>query len=116
MHTAVDPDDFLNEFMGRTMPIYDEVGNRCLTDCDFGQELGNEENDVPLYDQYNRGLALTQQERPRTNLALEGNECSVSQRPGLTGYIPSVEEGIEMGANPLPKGAVLVNMRPGKKR
>jgi hypothetical protein len=76
------PDDFLQKFITSD----DEVRNRMLSCCDFGVPLGNQENDVPLYDQYNRGLALCQDDKPRTNLALEGT------RAGLTGFIPSMEE------------------------
>lgn len=114
MHNAVDAHDFLDGFMQRGIRIDDEVSRRELTACDFGGELDNEENDVSLYDQYNRGLAVTQVDRPRQNLALEGNQCPTSPmsntRPGLTGYIPSVEEGMEVGAAPLPKGAVVLDL------
>ena len=110
MHNAIGAHDFLDGFMHSG----DEVNRRALTACDFGEQLDNEENDVPLYDQYNRGLALTQADRPRQNLALEGNQCPTSPmsntRPGLTGYIPSVEEGMEVGAAPLPKGAVVLDL------
>jgi hypothetical protein len=88
-------DAFLDGFMETN----DEVKKRMLCLSDFGQELGNEENDVPLYDQYNRGLALTQQSRPRINLSIDPTE----QRCGLTGYIPSMEQGMMMGAQPKPK-------------
>ena len=115
MHNAINADDFLGEFMRRSIPNPDEVGGRQLNECDFGAELDNEENDVPLYDQYNRGLVATQEGRPRLNLALEGNQCppnmqQETSRPGLTGYIPSVEEGMEVGAVPLAKGAVLLDL------
>lgn len=94
MHSAA---GFLDSF------ITDELKCRCLDEEDFGQPLANSENDVPLYDQYNRGLALTEQGLERTNLALEGGE----KRPGLTGYIPSAEDGLMMGASPKPKALVL---------
>lgn len=81
--------------------VQDEVKCRCLTEEMFGAPLDNEENDVPLYDQYNRGLVACQQDRPRKNLELEG------ARPGMTGYIPSMEQGMEMGASPRPKALVL---------
>jgi len=68
---------------------------------DFGQPLANEENDVPLYDMYNRGLTLCEQGLERNQLNLEG------ARPGMTGYIPSMEEGLAMGASPKPKALVL---------
>jgi len=110
MHNAINAHDFLDGFMHSG----DEVNRRTLTACDFGEQLDNEENDVPLYDQYNRGLAATQADRPRQNLALEGNQCPTSPmpntRPGVTGYIPSVEEGIKAGAAPLPKGAVVLDL------
>ena len=64
------PDDFLQKFITSD----DEVRNRMLSCCDFGVPLGNQENDVPLYDQYNRGLALCQDDKPRTNLSLEGTQ------------------------------------------
>jgi hypothetical protein len=94
MHSAA---GFLDSF------VQNEVKCRCLDEGDFGQPLANEENDVPLYDQYNRGLVLGEQGLERTNLALEGGE----ERPGLTGYIPSAEEGFEMGASPKPKALIL---------
>jgi hypothetical protein len=94
MHSAA---GFLDSF------VQDELNCRCLTEEDFGAPLANENNDVPLYDQYNRGLVLSEQGLERTNLALEGGE----KRPGLTGYIPSAEEGLEMGASPKPKALIL---------
>ena len=94
MHPTDVSHTFLDEFIGNN----DEVKKRCLSSLDFGGELGNENNDVPLYDQYNRGLALTQEGRERTNLQIEGGE-----RCGLTGYIPSAEEGMMMGASPKPQ-------------
>lgn len=81
--------------------VQDEVKCRCLTEEMFGAPLDNEENDVPLYDQYNRGLVACQQDRPRQSLELEG------ARPGMTGYIPSMEQGLEVGASPKPKALVL---------
>tara|TARA_R100000005_G_C4994703_1_gene201657 strand:- start:251 stop:601 length:351 start_codon:yes stop_codon:yes gene_type:complete len=83
--------------------VQDELLCRCLNEDAFGQPIANEENDVPLYDQYNRGLALCEQGLDRTNLALEGNQ----KRPGLTGYIPSMEDAVGMGALPQPKTLVL---------
>jgi hypothetical protein len=94
MHSAA---GFLDSF------VQNEVKCRCLDEGDFGQPLSNENNDVPLYDQYNRGLVLSEQGLERTNLALEGGE----KRPGLTGYIPSAEEGLEMGSSPKPKALIL---------
>jgi len=91
------PAAFLDAF------VQDEVKCRCLDEGDFGQPIANQENDVPLYDQFNRGLTLTEQGLERTNLALEGNQ----ERPGLTGYIPSAEEGLVMGASPKPKALIM---------
>lgn len=83
--------------------VQDEVKCRCLDqEEDFGQPLANEENDVPLYDMYNRGLAACEQGMERNPLNIEGMD-----RPGLTGYIPSAEEGMAMGASPKPKALVL---------
>lgn len=98
MHAAMGPDAFLDNFIVDN----DEVKKRCLNITDFGQELGNENNDVPLQDLYNRGLVLTQQGNERQNLQLEGG-----QRCGLTGYIPSAEEGLMMGAKPKPRGLIM---------
>jgi hypothetical protein len=81
--------------------IQDEVKCRCLSEEDFGAPLDNEANDVPLMDMYNRGLVACQQGRERNPLNLEG------QRPGTTGYIPSMEEGLQMGASPKPRALVL---------
>jgi hypothetical protein len=92
MHSAA---GFLDSF------VQDELKCRCLTEEDFGQPLANEENDVPLYDMYNRGLTLCEQGLERNPLNLEG------ARPGMTGYIPSMEEGLAMGASPKPKTLVL---------
>lgn len=74
---------FLNDF------VKDEVKCRGLSVEDFGAEIDNEKNDIPLYDMYNRGLAACEEGMERKNLQLEG------KRPGLTGYIPSMEEGME---------------------
>jgi hypothetical protein len=102
MHSAA---GFLDSF------VQDELDCRCLTEEDFGAPLSNETNDVPLYDQYNRGLVLGEQGFERTNLALEGGE----KRPGLTGYIPSTEEGLGMGASPRPKALILNLGKPDEK-
>jgi len=97
MKTDLFLDGYLNE-------NGDELTRRALSICDFGQPLDNEENDVPLYDQYNTGLALTEQGRERINLALEGNQCPMkASRPGVTGIIPSMEQGVLMGAMPMPR-------------
>jgi len=101
MHSAA---GFLDNF------ITDEIKCRCLDEEDFGAPLENTENDVPLYDHFNRGLVLPEQGRERINLALEGNQ----ERPGLTGYIPSAEEGLAMGASPKPKTLILELGEPGE--
>jgi hypothetical protein len=98
MHSANIPDAFLDSFIGSN----DEVKKRCLSPLDFDGELDNEMNDVPLQDMFNRGLVLTQQGRERQNLQLEGGE-----RCGLTGYIPSAEQGLMMGASPKPQGILM---------
>ena len=48
---------FLNDFMGTN----DTLKERMLTLDSFGQPLANATNDVPVYDQYNTGLAVTQE-------------------------------------------------------
>jgi hypothetical protein len=83
--------------------VKDEVKCRCLTEEDFGQPIDNSENDVPLYDMYNRGLVATQQGLERNPLNIEG----MDQRSGLTGYIPSAEEALSMGGKPKPKALVM---------
>ena len=100
MHGAA---GFLDSF------VQDEVKCRCLSEEDFGGPLDNEENDVPLYDMYNRGLAACEQGMERTNLGLEGNPALQSQRPGMTGYIPSMEEALEQypGSSPKPKALMI---------
>lgn len=92
MHAAA---GFLDSF------VQDELKCRCLTPDDFGAEIDNDTNDVPLYDLYNRGLTACQQGLERNPLHLEGN------RPGTTGYIPSMEEALQQGASPRPKELVL---------
>lgn len=98
MHATSSMADFLDNFIVNN----DEVKNRCLSLMDFGEPLDNEKHDVPLQDLYNRGLVLTQEGRERQNLQIEGAE-----RCGLTGYIPSMEQGMAMGASPKPKALVL---------
>jgi hypothetical protein len=78
--------------------VEDEVKCRMVSEMDFGQPLDNEKNDVPLYDNQNKGLAVCEQGMERKNLGTEPQG-----RPGLTGYIPSMEEGLEAGAAPKPK-------------
>jgi hypothetical protein len=68
--------------------VQDEVMCRCLDEEDFGQPLDNDENDVPLY-----GM----------------------KRPGVTGLIPSMEEGLAMGASPKPRSLVLELEEPDEK-
>ena len=85
--------DFLSSFIEDN----DELKTRLATISDFGQELDNQNNDVPVYDQFNRGIAVTQESRPRTNLSIDPGEL---QRCGVTGTIPSAEQGIAMGAMP----------------
>jgi hypothetical protein len=93
MHSSADYRDGLGQ------NIIDEVMCRCLNQATFGTQLDNEENDVPLYDQYNRGLTLCEDGIPRRSLEIEG------ARPGMTGFIPSMEEAMEMypASSPRPK-------------
>jgi len=88
--------DFLSSFIANN----DELKGRLATVNDFGQELDNENNDVPVYDQFNRGIAVTQESRPRMNLAIDPE---AQPRCGVTGTIPSAEQGIAMGARPQPR-------------
>lgn len=92
MHGAT---GFLDSF------VEDEIDCRCLSEKAFGGPIDNAENDVPLYDMYNRGLVACQEGLERNPLTLEGG------RPGLTGYIPSMEHGIQMGASPNSKSLLL---------
>ena len=88
---------FLDEFMGNN----DTLKERMLTPDSFGQPLDNEANDVPLYDQYNTGLAATQQNMSdRINLSIDPR---AQPRCGVTGTIPSAEDGMMHGAEPQPR-------------
>ena len=93
--------DFLSAFMEGN----DELKERMTTLDTFGQPLDNEANDVPLYDEYNRGLTLTQQDMSdRVNLSVDPR---AEPRCGLTGIIPSAETGIMHGAEPQPRQLVV---------
>jgi len=86
---------FLGDF------VKDELDCAYIDAEDFGCHIGNENNDVPLYDQYNRGLTACETGMDRRNLALEANKRDKSQRAGLTGYIPSMEESDQyLGSSP----------------
>jgi hypothetical protein len=86
---------FLGDF------VKDELDCAYLDIQDFGAPIDNENNDVPLYDQYNRGLTACETGMDRRNLTLEGEKRDKSQRAGLTGYIPSMEEsGQFLGSSP----------------
>ena len=92
---------FLNQFMGTN----DTLKERMLTLDTFGQPLDNEANDVPLYDEYNTGLAATQQNMSdRINLSIDPR---AQPRCGVTGMIPSAETGILQGAEPQPRQLVV---------
>lgn len=92
---------FLNEFMGNN----DTLKSRLATIDTFGQPLDNEHHDVPVYDQYNTGLAVTQQNMSdRVNLAVDPR---VQPRCGVTGTIPSAEEGMMHGAQPQPRQLIV---------
>ena len=71
---------FLGDF------VKDEMNCRVLSLEDFGAPIDNENNDLPLYDMYNRGLAVCQKGMESQNLG---------RRPGMTGYIPSMEEAVK---------------------
>lgn len=82
--------------------VKDEVDCHYVDLHDFGAPISNENNDVPLYDQYNRGLSACETGMDRKNLALEGNKRDKSKRSGLTGYIPSMEQaGQYRGTSPM---------------
>jgi len=94
---------FLNEFMGNN----DTLKTRMATLDTFGQPLANANNDVPVYDEYNTGLAITQDNMSdRVNLAVDPR---AQPRCGVTGMIPSAEEGMMHGATPQPR-QLLVDM------
>ena len=95
-------DGFLSAFMEEN----DELRQRMIDMNDVGQPLDNEANDVPMYDQYNTGLAVTQNDMPRANLAIDPR---AQPRCGVTGTIPSAEEGMMQGAMPQPR-QLLVDM------
>ena len=92
---------FLNQFMSTN----DTLKERMVTLDSFGQPLDNEANDVPLYDEYNTGLAATQQNMSdRINLSIDPR---AQPRCGVTGMIPSAETGILHGAEPQPRQLVV---------
>ena len=92
-------------FLSNFIETNDELKERMLTMDSFGQPMDNVANDVPLYDEYNRGLALTQQNMSdRTNLSIDPR---AQPRCGLTGMIPSAEEGMMHGAEPQPRQLVV---------
>ena len=66
---------FLTEFMG------DRYSKRCVNDMEFGQEVDNITNDVPLYNQYNNGLTAGMQGYEREYLNLEGNQANLNANP-----------------------------------
>tara|TARA_B100000427_G_scaffold327710_1_gene339082 strand:+ start:2686 stop:3054 length:369 start_codon:yes stop_codon:yes gene_type:complete len=87
-----------SKFLGS---FIDELDCPSLSIEDFGQPISNENNDVPLYDQYNRGLVACETGMGRENLAIEANKRDKTQRIGLTGYIPAMEEaGQYPGSSP----------------
>ena len=87
-----------SKFLGS---FIDELDCPSLSIEDFGQPISNENNDVPLYDQYNRGLVACESGMGRENLAIEANKRDKTQRVGLTGYIPSMEQaGQYPGSSP----------------
>ena len=92
--------NFLSDFIETN----DELRERLATLDTFGQPLDNVANDVPVYDQYNRGLAITQNDMPRDNLSIDPR---AQPRCGVTGMIPSAEEGIMQGAEPQPRQLVV---------
>ena len=92
--------NFLGDF------VKDEMKCRVLSVEDFGAPIDNEKNDVPLYDMYNRGLAACENGM---------NIMHLGQRPGLTGYIPSMEDGVKQGASVKPKTLLMVLDSPNSK-
>ena len=87
-----------SKFLGS---FIDELDCPSLSIEDFGQPISNENNDVPLYDQYNRGLTACESGMGRENLAIEANKRDKNQRVGLTGYIPSLEDSSQyLGSSP----------------
>ena len=60
-----------SKFLGS---FIDELDCPSLSIEDFGQPISNENNDVPLYDQYNRGLVACETGMGRENLAIEANK------------------------------------------
>ena len=96
--------------------VEDEVKCRMVSEMDFGQPIANQENDVPLYDNQNRGLSLCQEGMERKNLTLEGQKRDKSQRMGLTGYIPSMEEAGQFpGSSPKSQKLVIALGAPSEK-
>ena len=94
-----------SNFLDQFIETNDEVKDRMATIDTFGQPLDNVANDVPVYDEYNRGLAITQQDMSdRVNLSIDPR---AQPRCGLTGMIPSAEMGMMQGAEPQPRQLVV---------
>ena len=95
--------------------VKDEVDCHYVGIEDFGAPIDNENNDVPLYDQYNRGLTACETGMNRKNLALEGQKRDKSQRSGLTGYIPSVEQAAQyQGTSPMNPNLIVALGQPSQ--
>ena len=75
---VMDVTQFLDGFME------DRLRKRCVNDgIDFGQDVDNAENDVPLQDLYNTGLSVGMQGLERKHMGLEGNPEALNLRPAV---------------------------------
>ena len=96
---------------------YIKTGLDCntLSIEDFGAPISSENNDVPLYDQYNSGLTACETGMDRKNLALEGQKRDKTHRAGLTGYIPSVEQASQyQGSSPMNPNLIVALGQPSQ--
>jgi hypothetical protein len=66
----------------------DEVTQRQFETNPFGQPINNQYRDVPVYDQYNRGLSMTAQTNPRLQLGLDPREMNSPMAPER--YVPEM--------------------------
>lgn len=63
----------------------DEVTQRMYDSNPFGQEVDNDSRDLPVYDQYNRGLSMTAQTYPRLSMNIDPRELNSPMAPSRYG-------------------------------
>lgn len=73
----------------------DEVTQRQYETNPFGYPVNNQYVDLPIYDQYNRGLSMTAQSYPRMNMALDPMEMNSPMVPERYGpKMPIIQQRV----------------------